>query len=296
MTYATPTSEEELISCLKEIFLHYRKQKEVYVEEELEELVLERLEFVPLNDEQLEEKARVLLSPKFTARINEYKEKLFSEISKLETEKVGIESEKEILIEGVETAYKKASRSLRSSSVKNGTAVLGIFDNEAIELVKEKEIKIAEIEAKTQERIIEIDAEIQSLNSKIDQAEQTYSTLEEEEILAKVEELRSEQTKTEYEIIKYNSSLYEKEVKYRNSYAKMTADLKFKYASLAQVELSKTQLIEMGYYKDALDCANSFYGTLDSSVAYQAILKNVELMTYLEDYYESFLYSYKIKI
>lgn len=296
MTFNTPTTKEEMINTIKEIFMYYRNRREIYVEEEMEELVIERVSFNRLTEEELREKACLLLKPSFTLRVENYKRELLEEIEKLTDEKTAIKEKENSLIKGIESTYKNTLEKLKASYIKNGASLTCAFDKERAENLKEKELKIVSIKAETSESILLIEQKINRLNDLLLNAENNFVKIEEEEILRKIDELKEEEQKQEIEIQKYNSSLHEKEVKYRNSYAKMTADLKFKYASLAQVELSKSQLIELGYYKDVLDCASLYYNSIPAVDAYNDILNDSNIKVYLEDYYQPFLYTYQLKI
>lgn len=295
MEFNIPTSKEEMLTILKDIFLYYRKQREVFVEEEMEELLIERLEFELKTDEELRDLAVLALKPSFTQRIEDYKKEIADATSDLLDQIEGLKKEKKSLIEGIDLAYATANEKLKTTLIKNGTALMSSLEKEKSNNLKEKQIEIAKIESQTAGKILILQEKIQRLNDKLALAETNFTKIEEEEILAKIQSLKEDEQTKEREIKKYNSSLHEKEVKYRNSYAKMKADLKFKYASLAQVELSKSQLIEMGYYKDVLHCTALYYNGLAPADAYNDILNDKEVMVYLEEYYEPFLYTYQLR-
>ena len=70
MQFTIPTTKEQMYAVLDEIFNYYRIQRDEYEEPELGELVLSRLEFTPLNKEQLNEKAAAFLAAEQEREIN----------------------------------------------------------------------------------------------------------------------------------------------------------------------------------------------------------------------------------
>lgn len=295
MNFNPPTTYDEMMMTIKAIFVYYRGKREVYVEEEVEKLELERLIFLPLTETELAQKATVLLKPSFIERTDRLKQEITKKITSLTAEIQALKLKENLLIEEVEKAYIATNEKLRETYIKNGTATSGIYGVKISENVQKQKEEILDIKTSIQEKICLLEQEILSLRTELENADKRYEELEANEIEKKVIELSDEQEKYLAEVQKYNNSLEEKEVKYRNSLVKLSADLKFKYASLASTELSKTQLIDYGYYKNVLTCADQYYSTLSPQVAYESISNNAELMTYLDDFYETFLRAYKLK-
>ena len=51
----------------------------------------------------------------------------------------------------------------------------------------------------------------------------------------------------------------------------------------------------MGYYEDIMRCVCGYYDILTAVNAYQDILNEQKLSIYLDDYYESLVYMYKMR-
>ena len=58
---------------------------------------------------------------------------------------------------------------------------------------------------------------------------------------------------------------------------------------------TKDQLVEMGYYKDVITCVSGYYDRLSALSAYQDITNETGLITYLDDFYESVVYMYRVR-
>ena len=62
---------------------------------------------------------------------------------------------------------------------------------------------------------------------------------------------------------------------------------------IKNVEFTKEQLYDMGYYQDVIDCVCGYYDTLGAAAAFTDISKEGKLVLYLEDYYQNVIYMYK---
>ena len=58
---------------------------------------------------------------------------------------------------------------------------------------------------------------------------------------------------------------------------------------------SKDELVQNGYYKDALKCVTAYYNTLSAADAYNDIMSDAGLVPYLDDYFDDILVMYKLK-
>ncbi|MBQ8426573.1 MAG: hypothetical protein IJX16_02300 [Clostridia bacterium] len=59
--------------------------------------------------------------------------------------------------------------------------------------------------------------------------------------------------------------------------------------------MTKEELVDVGYYDDALDCVFAYYNTLSPLAAYQDIVQEQRLMVFLDDYYQDTVYVYKLR-
>ena len=63
--------------------------------------------------------------------------------------------------------------------------------------------------------------------------------------------------------------------------------------NIASNFFTKDQLVEMGYYTDAIACVRAYYDTLSAVAAYQQIAHDTKVAIYLDDYYTNVVYKYK---
>ena len=96
-------------------------------------------------------------------------------------------------------------------------------------------------------------------------------------------------------MFKYNNSLDEKEQRSKNAIAQSNATLQLKYLEINSNNLSKDQLIEMGYYKDVIDCVCAYYDRLSALDAWRAISNEPKVAVYLEEYYTQIVSMYQLR-
>ncbi|MBQ7348506.1 MAG: hypothetical protein IJW47_00785 [Clostridia bacterium] len=81
MAFPTPTTKEEMFSILKDIFYYYRVKRAEFEEIVLVPLSLKRMEYTPLDDEKLLEKAQSLIAYEQSAILNSVHENIISKIN-----------------------------------------------------------------------------------------------------------------------------------------------------------------------------------------------------------------------
>ena len=140
-----------------------------------------------------------------------------------------------------------------------------------------------------------LDGEILQLSDRLNNAETAYDEIYNLEKDAMANELYMEQDKIEREVFKYNNSLEEKEQRYINSIKEVRARLEINYLEIDEILYTKEQLIEMGYYTDVIKCVSDYFNTLDPQSAYQSIVEEKRLAIYLDEYYQSLVYTYQCK-
>jgi hypothetical protein len=60
-------------------------------------------------------------------------------------------------------------------------------------------------------------------------------------------------------------------------------------------EITKDQLIDVGYYEDVLTCVEGYFNALSPLDAYNEILQESRLMIFMDEYYEHIVYLYKLR-
>lgn len=295
MNFGTPTSKANMYEILQQIFHYYRIERNEYEETVLEELNLERMTFNPLSDEELLLKAQVLLKGKHEREIQEYKSATEQEIAKMNAKITSLNSERTKAVADISLLYTQSEEKVERQAQKNGVSNSSIVVDKITALQTAMNNKISETYTLYAEKISECQAEITRQNTKKAQAESYFASIHEKEISAKAKELKDEQDETQRTVFKYNNSLEEKEIRYRNTIKKSNAELKLKYLDIKSSELSRDELVDMGYYDDALTCVCAFYDRLSVVTAYQDILLEERLMTFLDDQYQNLVYMYKLK-
>lgn len=295
MTFEKPTTKAKMYEVLQEIFHYYRVQKEEYTDAELAPLNLERMEFTEISAQDMLLRAKTLLEGKKKREVEEYKAKINREIAGLNSQIGFLSSECQKALEQIETLYQESEKKIQEKAQKNGLADSSIIIDKIAQLEASKNNKIAEINAEYAQKISEQTAQITELDTKREQAESLFSIIYEKEEAAKLLELKEEQEKTAREVFKYNNSLVEKEIKHANSLTRANIELKLKFLQIRSGEMTKDDLVRVGYYDDVLECVYAFYDSMPALDAYNDIIREERLMVFLDDYYESVLYLYKMR-
>lgn len=294
MEFATPTTKAELHSTLKEIFYYYRHQRVTVEIEDLKTLDLERLPYQEKTDQQLLENATTCLLDQHTREIENKKAELSDEIYKLNAQLSVELVKKEKLISLANENYNNSVKLANDNATKKGTYFSDLLLEKLDTLQKEKNTLIVQAEEQYLVEEGKILAQINLLQQKLDNVETEYQAFHEKEILAKADELKLKQEAIAREVFKYNNSLDEKEQRYQNSLLQIMANLKLKLLDIQQKELTKEQLVELGYYAAVITCVRSYYNTLEPITAYNELKRDSEAVLYLDHYYENILYEFYI--
>ncbi len=295
MQFEKPTTKEGMYVVLSEIFHYYRIKRMDYEGVQLEELALERMENEDPTEEEITAKAETLLGVEKEKTLFEYKNNLTDKIAELELkiiENNSVFTERE---EKIRSAHSEALKKYRTAYRKNGITDSGLFADKTLGLDKETEREIKDLKAEKGKEEARLKALIKTYGKALNEAESRFETLFEKKLNAKVQELKDEISENRKERFKYNNGLQEKEIRYANSLMQINANLELKYIQIKASELSKDELIEMGYYQDVLNCVAGYYDSLQPSTAYSDIKQETKLIVYLDDYYQDLLYRYKLK-
>ena len=138
-------------------------------------------------------------------------------------------------------------------------------------------------------------AEIETLSVAIDNADTYFESLFAKQLETKIQELKDEREEYRREVFKYNNSVNEKEVRYTNTIAQVSANLELKYVQIKANELSKDELIEMGYYEEVVLCVANYFDKMPPADAYSQLLSQKKLKIYLDGYYQDVMYRYKLR-
>ena len=295
MQYTTPTTIEELYATLKDIFHYYRIKRMQYEGIELLPFTLLRMEDQSLTDEEIIVKAKTLLGASWEKTVFDYKQNLTEKIEslklKIEENNSASKAEAQSVLEYYSTLLEK----YRSMHYKNGMEESGMYVDKLIKTDKEKAEKLDEIERNRKAFEEKLLAEIEAHMVAIENADSHFESLFSKQLETKIQELKDEREEYKKEVFKYNNSVNEKEVRYTNTVAQVSANLELKYIQIKANELSKDELIEMGYYEDVVNCVSDYFDRMPPADAYSELLSQRKLKIYLDGYYQDVMYRYKLR-
>ena len=295
MEFTLPTTKTEMLDTLKLIYEHYRINKGEFLQKALSPLSLENLTFQKKTDEELKEIAKIYTSAEQKKEKAEYIAELKQKIKSLETKKESLTTSLETATEKAEETYRESEKKIELNVVQNGLYSSSIVADKMTELEKEKNETILELNSDYNKEVATIEGEISGYNLLIENADEYFQEIFDSEIEKKAEELKEEQEKLEREVFRYNNGLEEKRQKYANQILESNMSYELKYMEIDTLTLSKEQLVNMGYYRDVINCVCAYYDLMDSATALEEILAESSLVFYLDDFYQNIVYMYKMK-
>lgn len=295
MTFTNPTTADEMYATLQQIFYFYRIKKEPYSGVTLVPLEIDRLTFTPLTDEQLLAKAATLTAAKNEEYLLERKSELSGKISAAEDKLEAYPAEKAALKKSINARYDASEKKIKLDSVKKGMAESTAVLNKLTELEAKRNAELKTADDDYAALTVKANEKIAALTSELNGLETSTAAYFEKRKQEKYAELKDAQEKTLRDVKKYNNALEEKEQRYDNFIAQTNASLQLRYMELRSEGFTKDQLIEMGYYTDAINCVCAYYDTLEALPAARAIAKDSKLCVYLDDFYEDIVYMYQTR-
>jgi hypothetical protein len=295
MQFTIPTTRDEMYLTLKDIFNFYRIKRMQYEGIELLPFTLERMTDLSLTDEEITAKAQNLLGGEWEEKLFNYKNNLQQRISELKLKIEKHDADCDAEIKSQTEYYSSLLEKYRVVHYKNGMEESGLYVDKLLKIDQEKTLSIEKIQAKKQTYQDKLNQEIAALNQAVDQAGEYFEGLFNKQLQTKIQQLKDEREEYKREVFKYNNSVNEKEVRYTNTVAQVSANLELKYIQIKANELSKDELIEMGYYEDAINCVVGYYDSLSPATAYTQIKDERKLAIYLDDYYQDIMYRYKLR-
>lgn len=292
MNFATPTNKTEMYNILKEIFSYYRIKRDPLEEVMLVELDLERLNYSVPSTSELTAKAEKLVEAENQKEIIERKEKIQDKISEINAEITLLNNNFDKEVAEIETVYNQSYTKFQQTAIKNGLINTSAYLDKLAKIDAEKTSKITLLTTEKNEKITSLQAKLSVLEEKLNGATSFFSTLHAARKNAKMVELKDASDAIKRDVDKYNSGLDEKEQRYKNTLAQANANLKLKYMEISLGEYSKDELVDMGYYDEAVKCVTSYYDPYDPLVAYNDIIRETKLAVYLDDYYQNIVYMY----
>lgn len=293
MEYLTPTSHEELVNTLRDIFVYYRIRKQDFYPEEMQKISLEKLPDINRSESELFELAKTLLSGKHEKEIFDYKQGLTLEIESIDKSLQIAEETFDKKVSDINLSHANAIEEYKLLASKNGVMNTDIFIEKISSLKADFEMEISKLNSEKQLRIQELNLKKEELQIKKENAKSHFEVVHNAEINSKTAELMEVESQNHNEVLRYNNSVDEKNIKYSNYVDQMRASLLLRYLEIRSEPLSKDELVNLGYYKDVIECIDAYYSTLTPAQAYQDIINDATIGMYLEDYYQIILLHYK---
>lgn len=293
MTFDTPTTKDEMYEILQEIFYYYRIRREADTGVNLNELELERLSYTPMTDVQITAKAQAAVKSAQEEKVLNYKRKLSDEITELTSDVAAFRAQKTAAEAAARESYAAAALKAEREAVKRGIAESSAVIDRIAEIQTSLASEIIAIDIDYNRKIAEAEGRITALSADLTDADNYYAQVFSYEVLAEKEKIKEDEEKLIREIFKYNNGLDEKEQRSANSIITTTRSLELRYMNIASNFFTKDQLVEMGYYTDAIACVRAYYDTLSAVAAYQQIAHDTKVAIYLDDYYTNVVYMYK---
>ena len=293
MQFNLPKTKEEMYQILNDLFYYYRVRREGFEEVNLIDLNLTRLEVEEKTEQELLDMATTLLSAKHEREKIEYQNEIDLKVLELNKKINLLQENATKQIEEITSMYNQSILKVENQAVKAGLINSSIVADKTAVLEEGKNQKIALLTQEKDEKVSSILSEIEKLNLKKTSATDYFNQIHQKEIDAKVIELKDKEEQKKIEVFKYNNSLDEKEQRYSNTIKESKCSLKLRFLDISSGEYTKDQLIDMGYYNDVMRCVAGYYDTLEPIPAYQDMLDEKKLCIYLEDFYETFVDSYR---
>ncbi len=296
MTFQRPTTKEEMYSTLKDIFYYYRIKKAEFEQATLQPLVLTRLDFNPLSEEELTKKAEDLVAYEQLLEKEKVSKSLNEELQNLQIKNQEITDTYNVTVEKIIENYNKSSLEIQEQALKRGVALTSTVTEQLAYLESEKNQSLSDAEKKYNEEKAFYTSKINEITERLTNLDDEFTDIFEKQKVQKFIQLKDEQDKLIREVFKYNNALDEKEQRSKNSIAQSNATLQLKYMEISSENFSKDQLIEMGYYADVIDCVCAYYDTLDPLTAWRDFTNDEKIVIYLEEYYVQVLYMYQSRV
>ncbi len=289
--YETPTNLHQLLIVLEEIYSYYNYRKDEYTPIELEKMVLDRVNIIEKTDQELYEDATKELYVKHVQERNERKMELKDRLIKLNAEKYRYKKAKKDDDQKAQNDYFDAIIKYGSTGANRGLDFASGLTGSVLDLKTALDNKLNENLLVYNEAVKYIDEEIALTIQNIATLDEYSSFLEERDILAKAQELKKKQTELNNDLLRYNNSLSEKEIRVNNAVATAESKNNLEYMSIVCKGLTENELSLKGYYKEVMTLLmNYYYAKTDKINAYEEFCGQPSFIEYLGPNYESLHY------
>ncbi len=293
MQFNSPTTLNEMYEVLKEIFNHYRVNNSPLPSINLNEIYLSIIPPIQASDEDIQQRASDLLSAEKEEEILKRQEQINAKIYELNNMYLKVDGE---VLAQKQLAYENMQTKLKA--VANGYCTdkkyLYALTEVEMNVNDEYYFKCIELEEQGEAKKQNINDRITALQQELSSVEDFVEQLYEKKVFVKSLEIATQYIKYTDNVVKYNNTIAEKNAQHHNNIVQAKANLSVKYYEINNKEYTKQQLIEMGYYQDAVKAVCDYLNTLSPVTAYNVLVTEGRIAVYLEDYYQSLVYSYQM--
>ena len=282
---------DELLRGLEEIYFYYQYRQDTYVPPNYTTL---RLNEISMNNRDLEyfrPTATVLVKPSQVREILNRKDEFEEKVAMINTSLSGLSDKKASEILSVNEEYEKSVNKMLTDARLKGSGYSNSLNNEVALLEAKKSEKIVEINAKYLHLEDELLAKKAYYENQISSAETYFLEAHNCDVEKKMQELYDNYEVSKIETFKYNNSLIEKVTKYNNSLTQAIEKTRLDFMEIKQIELTQEQLMQAGYFNDALEWVITYYyDEFDNPVdAYNDFISYEEFIVYLKYTYDNVL-------
>lgn len=292
MTFPTPTSIEELLADIKEIYDYYNGRWYAYEPLELEDLVISDKVYDAPTDAQLLELVNMIVQNKVNAKKEVYEQEIQSKIDCLTVKLNGIEQGKNNEIALINSSYEVLEEKVKQSAVKRGLGESTFLITSLAELENKKLDRQVEIENAYAFKKLDVTAELTAYQNKLEKINERFLAELEYEREKLLQEMQAEREKKLDEVFNYNNALKEKRTRYTNSLKQQKMNDNLRYIQIVEEALTEEELDHIGYFKDVIVICDDFFYSLEKVYAYELFLRTGELQFYLKKYYSTLASKY----
>lgn len=289
--YQAPTTKEEMLSTLKDIEEFFKTRKDEIPETTLEKLSCTKMTVVSLTDEQLSEKADIMLAPDFEADFIGRKAVLTAKKEEYKIKRDALSDVKSAKIKSLESDYGKAVKKLRKEAVKRGMEYSGEVATGIADLTADLSVAKATAEGEYTEKYSEYTALISDCEAHIAGVKEYFSAVHAAKKNKLIAELKEKEDAAKTEALKYNNGLKEKEIRVNNGVTQSQAKLIIDYLAIKVTDLTEQELAVRGYFNYVMKAITDYYFNhySDNVKAYQDFMKEASLITFLGSFYGNML-------
>jgi len=295
MDIQIPTTTEEMINTLEEIFAFFRRERVEYEKLEFEPLTLYKMDEEAKTDEEIYSEAVLTLSASHIREIKEQKKQIEDAIFEKTQEQESLEELKQKELSLVDLEYENLEKELKKTATKNGIINSDIIKLKLFDLKKEREEQKKNIEIRYLEQETRIKEKIARLTEEKEGVEEYFRPIHLAEIETEKKKIKNEDEERVQIAVKYNSTVSEKEQKYKNKLIETEAKIKIDFLNIANKDYSKEELIQMGYYKNVIKCVCGYLNKLTPEDAYYVYKTETSLVYYLDHYYDILNSTYQMR-